>query len=72
MQKGGVFISVKQNNDPILATFDATLSPHGRINAPNLLLAFTHICYSIHRDESLQPTTALQMPSVGVSALTRN
>jgi hypothetical protein len=25
------------------ATFDITLSPHGRINAPSLLLAFAHI-----------------------------
>jgi hypothetical protein len=30
-------------NDPILATFDTTPSPHGRINAPSLLLAFAHI-----------------------------
>jgi hypothetical protein len=28
---------------PIHATFDTTPSPHGRINAPSLLLAFTHI-----------------------------
>ena len=32
-----------QNNDPILATLDTTPSPHGRINAPSLLLAFAHI-----------------------------
>ena len=30
-------------NDPILATFDITPSPHGRVNAPSLLLAFAHI-----------------------------
>ena len=30
-------------NDPILATFDTTPSPHGRINAPSLLLAFAHV-----------------------------
>jgi hypothetical protein len=32
-----------QTNDPILASFDITPSPHGRINAPSLLLAFAHI-----------------------------
>ena len=30
-------------NDPILASFDTTPSPHRRINAPSLLLAFAHI-----------------------------
>jgi hypothetical protein len=30
-------------NDPILATFDTTPSPHGRMNAPPSLLAFAHI-----------------------------
>jgi hypothetical protein len=30
-------------NDLILATFDTTPSPHRRINAPSLLLAFAHI-----------------------------
>ena len=30
-------------NDPILATFDTTPSPHWRINAPSLLLALAHI-----------------------------
>jgi hypothetical protein len=40
MQKGWISM---QNDDTILATFDTTPSPHGRINAPNLLLAFAHI-----------------------------
>jgi hypothetical protein len=39
----GVDISMIDNNDPILATFDITPSPHGRINEPSLLLAFAHI-----------------------------
>jgi hypothetical protein len=30
-------------NNPILATFDTTPSPHRQINAPRLLLAFAHI-----------------------------
>ena len=30
-------------NDPILATFDTTPSPHWRINAASLILAFAHI-----------------------------
>ena len=30
-------------NDPILASFDTTLSPHRRITAPSLLLAFAYI-----------------------------
>ena len=37
----GRIISVQ--NDPILATFDTTPSPHRRINASSLLLAFAHI-----------------------------
>ena len=39
VQKGWI----SMQNDPILATFDTTPSPHGRINAPSLLLAFAHI-----------------------------
>ena len=34
---------ISMQNDPILATFDITPSPHGRVNAPSLLLAFAHI-----------------------------
>ena len=30
-------------NDPVLATFDTTPSPHWRINAASLILAFAHI-----------------------------
>jgi hypothetical protein len=41
VQKG--LISIIMQNDLILATFDTTPSPHGRINAPSLLLAFSHI-----------------------------
>jgi hypothetical protein len=39
---GWIIISIMQHA-PILATFDTTPSPHGRINAPSLLLAFAHI-----------------------------
>jgi hypothetical protein len=42
MCRRGGFISIMQN-DPILATFDTTPSPQGRINAPSLLLAFSHM-----------------------------
>ena len=41
MQKGWIYFHAK--NDPILATFDTTPSPHWRINAAGLILAFTHI-----------------------------
>jgi hypothetical protein len=30
-------------NDPIVASFDTAPSPHRRIKAPSLLLAFVHI-----------------------------
>jgi hypothetical protein len=30
-------------NDPILAAFDTTPSPHWRINAAGLILAFAHM-----------------------------
>jgi hypothetical protein len=39
----GAFFRVKYNNDPIFASFDTAPSPHRRINAPSLLLAFAHI-----------------------------
>ena len=41
LQKGWMDFHAK--NTPILATFDTTPSPHGRINAASLLLAFAHI-----------------------------
>jgi hypothetical protein len=37
----GCFFRVK--NDPIFASFDTVPSPHRRINAPSLLLAFAHV-----------------------------
>ena len=40
VQKGWISM---QKNDPILATFDTTPSPHGRINAASSLPAFAHI-----------------------------
>jgi hypothetical protein len=41
VQQGWIYFHANQTIDPILATFDATPSPHGRINAPTcLLLAF--------------------------------
>ena len=39
VQKGWI----SMQNDPIIATFDTTPSPQGRINAASLLLAFAHI-----------------------------
>jgi hypothetical protein len=39
VQKGWIFMQ----NDPILATFDTTPSPHWQINAASLILAFAHI-----------------------------
>ena len=47
-------------NDPILATFDTTLSPHGLINAPSLLLAFAHI-----HGEAGTPTVGICSAVVG-------
>ena len=47
-------------NDPILATFDTTPSPHGRINAPSLLLAFAHI-----HGEAGTPTVGICSAVVG-------
>jgi hypothetical protein len=41
VQNGWIYFHMQ--NAPILATFDTTPSPHGRINAPSLLLAFAHI-----------------------------
>jgi hypothetical protein len=34
---------ISMQNDPILTTFDTTPSPHWRINAAGLILAFAHI-----------------------------
>jgi hypothetical protein len=39
---GGMLFSVYNFNDPIFASFDTAPSPHRRINAPSLLLAFAH------------------------------
>jgi hypothetical protein len=50
------------NNDLILATFDTTPSPHGRINAPSLLLALAHI-----HGEAGTPTLATYSAVVGRS-----
>jgi hypothetical protein len=47
-------------NDLILATFDTTPSPHGRINAPSLLLAFAHI-----QDEAETPALGICSAVVG-------
>jgi hypothetical protein len=38
----GAFPRVKYYNDPSFASFDTAPSPHRRINAPSLLLAFAH------------------------------
>ena len=50
---------MQNDDDPtiyvcILASFDTTLSPHRRINAPSLLLAFAHI-----HGEAGTPTLAI-------------
>jgi hypothetical protein len=37
------YLHANQTPPSILATFDTTPSPHGRINDPSLLLAFAHI-----------------------------
>jgi hypothetical protein len=43
-RKGAViYFHAKRPHPSILATFDTTPSPHRRINAPSLLLAFAHI-----------------------------
>jgi hypothetical protein len=47
-------------NDPGLASFDITPSPHGRINAPSLLLAFAHI-----HGEAGTPTLTIWSAMVG-------
>ena len=47
-------------NDPILASFDTTPSPHRRTNAPSLLLAFAHI-----HGEAGTPTLAIWSAVVG-------
>ena len=39
VQKGCLCMQI----DPILASFDTTPSPHRRVNAPSLVLAFAHI-----------------------------
>jgi hypothetical protein len=57
VQKGG-WISMR--NDPILDTFDTTPSPHGRINAASLLLAFAHI-----HGEAGKPTKGICSAVVG-------
>jgi hypothetical protein len=60
VQKGrrGEFISIQ--NDPGLASFDITPSPHRRINAPRSLLAFAHI-----HGEAGTPTLAIWSAMVG-------
>jgi hypothetical protein len=40
---GGVLFPCKIDNLIIVASFDTAPSPHMRINAPSLLLAFAHI-----------------------------
>jgi hypothetical protein len=40
---GGVHFPCKKMTPPIFASFDTAPSPHRRINAPSLLLAFAHI-----------------------------
>ena len=47
-------------NDPIFASFDTAPSPHRRINAPSLLLAFAHI-----HGEAGTPTLATRSAMVG-------
>ena len=49
-------------HDPILATFDTIPSPHGRINAPSLLLAFAHV-----HGEAGTPTLGICSAVVGRS-----
>ena len=52
---------ISMQNDPILASFDTTLSPHSRrINAASLLLAFAHI-----HGEAGTPTLAIWSAMVG-------
>jgi hypothetical protein len=51
---------ISMRNDPILATFDTSPSPHGRINAASLLLAFAHI-----RGETGKPTLGICSAVVG-------
>jgi hypothetical protein len=48
------------NNDPFLASFDTTPSPHERINAPRSLLAFAHI-----HSEAGTPTEGVGSAVVG-------
>jgi hypothetical protein len=43
--EGGLWVKIhhKRSKTTALASFDTTPSPHRRINAPRLLLAFAHI-----------------------------
>jgi hypothetical protein len=61
VQKGWI---ISMQNDPILATFDTAPSPHGRINAPSLLLAFAHI-----QGKAGTPTVGIWSPVVGRNGL---
>jgi hypothetical protein len=54
-------------NGPILATFDTAPSPHGRINAPSLLLAFAHIHGAFYNCISPQPWQCQPNSSSGKS-----
>jgi hypothetical protein len=58
------FIYFHAKNAPILDSFDTTLSPHRRINAPSLLLAFAHI-----HGEVETPTLAIWSAVVGRNGL---
>ena len=57
VQKGWI---VSMQNDPILASFDTTPSPHRRSNAPCSLLAFAHI-----HGEAGTPTEGIWSAVVG-------
>jgi hypothetical protein len=56
----GGLISVSNTMTPFLASFDTTPSPHRRISAPRLLLAFAHI-----HDEAGTPTGGFWNAVVG-------
>jgi hypothetical protein len=62
-RRGGLLLPCK-SNAPILATFDTTPSPHGRINDPSLLLAFAHI-----HGEAGTPTEGIGSALVGRNGL---
>jgi hypothetical protein len=59
-----------QQNDPILATFDTTQSPHGRINAPSLLQLSMRHCVLLMLVRQLVPLEFLSKCSFVCSPAT--